>query len=139
VKALLATVAIAILALAACSDDSGGGDSGGATTTEASAELSSYETISDLNETLAAGGIDCPLEYEGLTDDIHETSICTIDGEQAFLDVWFDAADLAALVAPEGSAPPAAVAYGANWSVQTSTPELAARVADAAGGTTTDA
>ncbi len=135
----MATVAIAVLALAACSGDSGGGDDQAPDGTEGSPELSSYDTITDLNEALAAGGIDCPLEYAGLTDDIHETSICTIDGEQAFLDIWFDDADLDLLVAPDEGTAPAAVAYGDNWSVQTSTPELAAQIADAAGGTTTDA
>jgi hypothetical protein len=135
VKAFVATVAIAVLTLGACSDD--GGETG--TTEPPEEDLSSYETISDLNDALAAGGIDCPLEYLGLTDDLHETSICTVEGEQLFLDIWFDDADLDLIVRPEDSAAPTAVAYGDNWTVQATTPELAARVAEAAGGATTDA
>jgi hypothetical protein len=137
VKAFVATVAIAVLALAGCGDD-GGGDSGGTDGTDAAPELSSYETVSDLNDALASGGVECNLEYEGLTDDTHEISQCTIDGGQAILTVWYDDSLLQEFVAPEGVDPPEAVAYGDNWTVEASTPETAATVAEAAGGTTTD-
>ncbi len=138
--ALLATVAIALLALGACSSGDDGGDDGGADTTEAGTteDLSSYETIAALNEDLAAAGIECTLEYEGLVDDTREISQCTIDGGQAVLTVWYDEALQDAFLAPEGAEPPAAVAYGANWTVETTDPATATAVADAAGGTTTD-
>ena len=73
VKASLATVAIALLTLSACGGDDGGGttDSDGTTATSvAGADLSSYDTVSDLNDALGAGGVECELEYEGLTDEI---------------------------------------------------------------------
>ena len=41
-------------------------------------------------------------------------------------------------LAPEGAEPPAAVAYGDDWTVELTDPAVATTVADAAGGTTTD-
>lgn len=141
-KASLATVAIALLTLSAC----GGDDSGGTTdpdsatpTSAAEAELTSYETVSDLNDALAAGGIQCELEYEGLVDEIRELSQCTIDGGQAILTIWYDDALLNEFLAPEGAEPPAAVAYGEDWTVELTDAATASTVAEAAGGTTTDA
>lgn len=142
VKASLATVAIALLALTAC-----GGDDGGeaATTdtapdsTEAPAEdLSSYETVADLNEDLGAAGIECTLEYEGLVDEVREISQCTMNGGQANLTIWYDDELRDAEIAA-GSEPGIAVAYGDNWTVVVTDPVTAAAVAEAAGGAATDA
>ena len=145
-KASLATVAIALLLLGAgCGGDDGGEDpdtGSSADTTEATgADLSSYETVADLAADLEAGGLSCTLEYEGLVDDDKEQSICTIDGSQAFLTIWFDETFVTEIVAPEGLEAPAGVAYGTNWTVELTPPDAAtaATVADAAGGTTTDA
>ena len=145
VKARLATVAIALLLLgAACGGDDGGGggdDTSPDTTEEQGADLSSFETVADLNASLSDAGIQCSLEYEGLRDEDKEISQCTIEGSQAFLTIWYDTAFVQEIVAPEGAEAPAAVAYGENWTVELTppTPETAAAIADAAGGTTTDA
>lgn len=139
VKASLATVAIALLALTSCGGDDGGDaadTTGGSETTEAPAEdLSSYETVADLNEDLAAGGIVCTLEYEGLVDEVRELSQCTIEGGQAILTIWYDDTLFSDFLGTD----PAAVAYGENWTVELSDPAVATSVAEAAGGTTTDA
>jgi hypothetical protein len=145
VKASLATASLALLlVLTGCSDDGGGGGGGdddtSAETTEApSQDLSSYDTVAALNDDLAAGGIECNLEYEGLRDDEKEQSICTIEGSQAFLTIWFDESAVQAIVAPEGAEPPPGVAYGANWTIELTppTPATATAIAEAAGGTTT--
>jgi hypothetical protein len=138
VKAFVGTVAIAVLALVGCGDD------GGSETEETvgdgdEAVLSSYEDIASLNDDLAAGGIECALEYEGLTDDTKEISQCTIEGSQAILTVWYDTSLLEEIVAPPEGEPPPGVAYGENWSVElTSGDEAVARsIAEAAGGTAT--
>ena len=145
-KAPLATVTIALLLLGAgCGgDDGGGGDDAstdtGADTTEAPSEdLSSYDTVAALNETLSGAGIECPLDYEGLVDEDKEISQCTIDGAQAYLTIWFDESFVQEIVAPATGEPPAGVAYGQNWTVELTpaTPETATAIADAAGGTTT--
>ncbi len=139
-KATLATVVIALLTLAGCGGDDGGGEAtdttSGSETTEATTEdLSSYETITELNDDLGAAGIECTLEYEGLVDEVREISQCPIDGAPAILTVWYDDGLLTEFLATD----PAAVAYGANWTVELSDPATATSVADAAGGTTTDA
>ena len=138
-KVTLATIVIALLTLAGCGGDDGGGTgatTGGSETTEAAAEdLSSYETISDLNDDLAAAGIECTLEYEGLVDEVREISQCPIEGAPAILTVWYDDGLFTEFLATE----PAAVAYGANWTVELSDPAVATSVAEATGGTTTDA
>jgi hypothetical protein len=148
VKASLATVAIALLLLgAACSGDDGGDDGSSGSSpdgTEAPAgeDLESYDTVAALNDALSGGGVDCPLEYDGLTDDDgNEYSTCTIDGTQAFLYIWSDPASVGLIVAPEGAEPPPAVAYGANWTIELTPPTAAtaSAIADAAGGATTDA
>ena len=143
VKASLATVAVALLALSACSGDDGGSteDPDGTTPSteaEAETELSSYATISDLNEDLAVGGIECALDYEGLVDEVRELSQCTIDGGLAILTIWYDDGLMNDFLAPEGAEPPVAVAYGEDWTVELNDPATAATVAEAAGGTTTD-
>jgi len=112
---------------------------GGGPSTE---DLSSYDTIADLNADLTAGGVDCQLEYEGLTDDDgNEVSQCTIDGTQAFLYIWADPADVSAVVEAHAADTDVALAYGANWTVElnppgASTAATATAIADAAGGTT---
>ncbi len=98
-------------------------------------DLSSYETVADLNDALAAAGIACALEYEGLVDEVRELSQCTIEGGQAILTIWYDDALFTDFLGTD----PAAVAYGENWTVELSDPAVATSVADAAGGTTTDA
>lgn len=135
-------MAIALLVLSACGGDDTGASSGSGadtgTTVPSGEELSSYETVTDLNDALAAGGIECELEYEGLVDEIRELSQCTIDGGQAILTIWYDDALLAEFLAPEGAEAPAAVAYGENWTVELTDAGTATTVAEAAGGTTTD-
>lgn len=130
---------------AGCSDDGGGDadpdDSSPDTTEAPGGDLSSYDTVADLNEDLSAAGIECALEYDGLVDEEKEISQCTIDGSQAFLTIWFDTAFVGEIVAPEGLEPPAGVAYGENWTVELTPPtsETATAIAEATGGTTTDA
>jgi hypothetical protein len=141
VKASLATVAIALLTLSACGGDDADSttDADGTTpTSETAADLSSYDTVSDLNDALGAGGVECELEYEGLTDEVRELSQCTIDGNQAILTIWYDDGLMNDFIAPEGAEPPLAVAYGEDWTVELTDPATAATVAEAAGGTTTD-
>ncbi len=127
--------------LAGCSDDGGGeepeGEGGSSETTGGEAELSSYETVADLNDALAAGSIDCTLEYEGLVDEEKEISQCTIEGTQAFLTIWFDEATVTDIVASN----PPGVAYGQNWTVELTNGDAATAdaVAEAAGGTATAA
>jgi len=147
VKAPLATASIALLLLvgAGCGGDDGGGgddapdDSSAETTAAPGEDLSSYDTVAALNDTLGAAGIDCALDYEGLVDEDKEISQCTIDGAQAYLTIWFDESFVQEIVAPAAGEPPAGVAYGQNWTVELTpaTPETATAIADAAGGTTT--
>jgi hypothetical protein len=154
VKASLATVAIALLLLGAgCGDDGGGGDdapsdasSGSSATTAApSADLASFDTIASLNDALGAGGVDCTLEYEGLTDDDgNEVSTCTIDGNQAFLSIFADPTTVDEVVASHEADANVALAYGANWTIELTPPSeatatSAAAIADATGGATPDA
>jgi hypothetical protein len=153
VKASLATVAIALLVLGAgCGSDDGGGDDepsgsasqptettgGGGTSTE---DLSSYETIADLNADLAAGGVVCDLEYEGLVDDDgNEVSQCTVDGSQVALSIYADPTTVGEIVdafVPGSSA----LAYGANWTIDVipggeAATATAEAIAEAAGGAT---
>jgi len=138
---------LTLLLLTGCGDDDG--DGGGETTEAADGsdrrDLSSYDTVAAMNEDLAAAGIECALEYEGLVDDLgNEISQCTITPEggapeQAILHVYEDLAVLDALVAPEGAPPPPGVAYGANWAIEAGTPETAQILADALGGAVTGA
>jgi hypothetical protein len=139
VKAALAAAVVALLVLSACGgDDSGGGDAdddGAATSTAAEAELSSYETVADLNEVLTGAGIECNLDYEGLVDEDKEISQCTIEGAQAYLTIWFDEATVAEITDPQ----PPGVAFGQNWTVELTNGDeaTAASVAAAAGCATT--
>lgn len=95
--------------------------------------------MADLNAAITGGGLACTLEYEGLVDDDKEQSICTIEGSQAFLTIWFDESFVQEIVAPAEGEIPAGVAYGQNWTVETSPPsaETATAVAEAAGGAAT--
>ena len=137
----LALCPLLVLALA-CSDDEGsdGGDSGSDTTAASggadSVDLSglpAYDTITALNEDLAAGGVSCTLEYEGLVDsDGKEVSLCTINGEQAQISVYPDSTTVQALV--EADATLGALVYGQNWTVQLDTEPTAQTVATALGG-----
>jgi len=135
----------ALLLLGGCGDDDDAGNGGGDTTaapadggeTADRSELSSFDTVTAMNEELTAAGIGCTLEYEGLRDAQREISQCTIEGEQAILTVWLDEEVFDAFLAPEEGPPPVAVAYGANWTVELATPENAQTVADALGGAIT--
>lgn len=119
---LLTTTMVALtLLLGACGDDGDGGDGG-----------SSYDTLTALNGDLAAADIECELEYEGLQDADREISQCVIDGEQAVLNVWFNDDLRQAVIDESGDT----VAYGANWTIQVSSPEVAARLAEALDGQT---
>lgn len=120
-RLMMILVALALLG-SACGDDGGGDGSEG----------SSYETITALNEDLAAAGITCDLEYEGLKDADREISQCVIDGEATTLNIWYNDELRQAVIDGSGET----VAYGADWTVQVSTPETAQQVADALGGTT---
>jgi hypothetical protein len=115
---------LAALALigGACGDDTGGDESGESGST--------YETVTDLNASLAAADISCDLEYEGLKDADREISQCQIDGEQAVLNIWFNDELRQAIIGEFGDT----AAYGANWTVQVATPETAIAVADALDG-----
>jgi hypothetical protein len=122
-RLMMILVALALLG-SACGDDGGSGDdrSGG----------SSYDTLTALNEDLAAADISCDLEYEGLKDADREISQCVIDGESTTLNIWYNDELRQAVIDGSGET----VAYGANWTVQVATPETAQQVADALGGTT---
>lgn len=122
-RRLIVMLAALALLSAACGDD-GGTDGGG--------EGSSYETVTALNDDLAAAGITCELEYEGLVDADREISQCVINDEQAVLNIWFNDELREAVIDDSGST----VAYGADWTVQVTTPETAQEVADALDGTT---
>jgi hypothetical protein len=138
-----ATLALAagLLVVGACGDDTD--DAGTDTTTTAPADtgatdegaLSSYAGIAELQEALTDAGITCNLEYEGLRDGDKELSICVIDGEQAYLTIWSNPADVDAFAASPEAAD--TVARGANWTVAVTTGETATKVADALGGATT--
>jgi hypothetical protein len=137
----LALSPLLVLALA-CSDDEGSGD-GGSDTSAATGDtaggdvdlsgLPTYDTITALNEDLAAGGVQCTLEYEGLVDsDGKEVSLCTINGEQAQISVYPDSTTVQALVAADATL--GALVYGQNWTVQLDTEATAQTVATALSG-----
>ena len=146
-RRLLAFAFIPLLLLAACTEDDGDGDGDEGTDTSAEEDgtatgdgvdlsaLPAYENITAMNTDLAAAGITCNLEYEGLVDDTgKEVSLCTIDGQQAQLTRYPDSTTVEALVSTD--APIGAIAYGQNWTVQVDTPETAASIATALGGET---
>jgi hypothetical protein len=96
---------------------------------------SSYATVADLAKALNDKNITCVLEYAGLKDDVSqsELSICTIENEQATLRVW-QGPDLVKkfLASPDGQT--GTLAVGGNWTISFDTPETAAKVATALGG-----
>jgi hypothetical protein len=125
-----------ILAGTACSDDEPAPTATDQSEVPASgdrADLSTYDSVSTMAEALTAAGMPCALEYEGLRDAGKELSLCTLEGEQATLSIWFEPEQLDEfLVADLGAS--GAVAVGGNWTVDVSTDALAGRVADALGG-----
>jgi hypothetical protein len=145
VAALAAAGALAVGA-AACSPTSSESDTTSTTaatsttaptggSTPASAGGSSYGSIAELHEAIVGADFACTLEYPGLEDDVSnsEVSICTIEGEQAFLTIWRDPADVADFVeSPEGAT--GTVAIGGDWTISVSSEDLAGRLADALGG-----
>lgn len=100
------------------------------------APVTAYATVADLQKALTDKGITCKLEYPGLKDDTQkqELSICVIDGEQAYLRIWFDTAALGQFIAsPDGQT--GTVAAGSNWTITVTSPAVATRIAGAIGGT----
>jgi hypothetical protein len=120
------------LGAAACGGDDGDDEAGGTTTT-AEAELTSFETVSELRDALADAGIACELEYEGLKDEEKEVSRCVIEGQQSTLYVYSDPDYLADFVASNPDQD--RVALGQNWEIDVETAEVARRIADELGGT----
>jgi hypothetical protein len=122
----LTMILVALVLLgSACGDDSAGGEADGSAG-------SSYDTLTALNDDLAAAGITCELEYEGLKDDEREISQCVINEEPTTLNIWFNDELRQAIVDESGDT----VAFGANWTVQVATPETAQQIADALDGST---
>jgi hypothetical protein len=95
-------------------------------------EPSSYPTVAALADDLAAAGIGCELEYEGLRDGEREVSTCTIDGEFALLQIWDEPELVHDLMAQEAAIAPQA--FGANWIIDVETGAMAARLAEALDG-----
>ncbi len=127
-------VAVTVLSVACTSTDLPA-PSGQPAATGAPIGPSSYATIAELHDAVVAAGFACTLEYPGLRDDVtnNEVSICTIDGETAYLTVWGSADDLTAFAAsPDGAT--GTVALGADWSIAVSTGALATRLAAGLGG-----
>jgi hypothetical protein len=97
---------------------------------------SSYKSIAALAQALNDKSIECKLSYPGLKDDVTdaELSICTIDGQQAYLRVWTNTEFVDKfLVSPDGNT--GLVAVGSNWTITLQSPATANRVAAALGGT----
>lgn len=130
---LAATLAVGAAVGGACSDDADDPSpvTGGAPTSE----RTTYDDVAELATALDAGGLDCPLEYEGLTDSGKELSLCTISGEQATITIWFDPARVDAFLAGVDASGPGATAVGANWTVDVVSVELATDIAEVLGGT----
>lgn len=123
-RGLLVAALVVLGVLGGCGDDA---DSGSGTRVDDVAALAAEL------DGVAQG---CALEYEGLTDDQREVSICTLGGEVVELAVWTDLDALRELRASsEGSGDP--VVTGANWSVDLSDADLAEEVAEATGGRVT--
>jgi hypothetical protein len=115
----------------------GTGPTGGSEATSPSPsldDLPEFATVADLRDALVAGGLTCELEYEGLEDGDKVVSICVIAGEQALLSIWNDPGALAEFTGSDAVTPQ--VVYGANWTIDLSTPQTAALVAAALAGRT---
>jgi hypothetical protein len=142
--AAVGALTLPLLAGAACTTPTTSTSTTGSSTTSAltatsvntnTTTPSSYATVADLAKALNDKGITCVLEYAGLKDDVSqsELSICTIEDEQATLRVW-QGPDLVKkfLASPDGQT--GTLAVGGNWTISFNTPETAAKVASALGG-----
>jgi hypothetical protein len=141
--ALLLIPLALVLGLAACGDDDGGaeGTDGGSATTQADGgsdapggDGSEFDDVAALRDELVANGIECELDYEGLADEEREVSQCVIEGEQAVISIWYDPALRDEVVNAAADLPQAALATGANWTVEVTSAAVAQTVADALGG-----
>ncbi|MDZ7673463.1 MAG: hypothetical protein U5K30_00095 [Acidimicrobiales bacterium] len=127
-RAALVAAAALLLVIAACGDDDA--------TSASSDDGGRVDDVAALAAMLDGIGNGCELEYEGLTDDQREVSICTLGDEVAELAVWSDVDALDELRASaEGSGDP--VVTGSNWSIDVTGAELADQVAEATGGRVT--
>lgn len=143
-RPLLVLFAVMVLLAAGCGDDEDAPaadsapevttDNGEDITSEDDEEASRVATVADLALLLDEVEGGCALEYEGLTDDQREVSICTLGGEIAELSVWTDEGSLEGLVDGAADSGDPLVA-GPNWSVDVVDPDLAEAVAEATGGT----
>jgi hypothetical protein len=124
--------AVMLLGTAACGGGDGGDEAEGPTTT-AEAELTSFETVADVRDALAAADMVCDLEYEGLKDEEKEVSRCVIEGQQSTLYVYSDPEYLADFIASNPTED--RVALGQNWEIDVATAEVARQIAEALGGT----
>ncbi len=128
---------LAALLLAGCASNLSTGPSGTRSSSAPTLARSQFASIAELHDALVNNGIDCKLSYAGLRDDVsnREVSICTIDGEQAFLYIWFAPDKLRQMLnAPEGHT--GIVAAGENWSITVSSHSLAEKLARVLGGQT---
>lgn len=146
-RLLLVLLAVTSLFAVGCGDDDDTADTGAATTgaTDATTDATTADdggdaageradTVADLAGQLGGVADGCALEYEGLTDDQREVSICTLGSDIAELSVWTDENALDALIADtDGSGDP--LVAGPNWSIDVVDPALADEVAEATGGT----
>ncbi|MGK2929709.1 MAG: hypothetical protein ACSLFO_09055 [Acidimicrobiales bacterium] len=146
-RLLLALLAVTSLVAAGCGDDDDTADTGAGTTGPADATTDAttgdededaagdrVETVTDLAGQLDGVADGCALEYEGLTDDQREVSICTLGSDIAELSVWTDETALEGMIADtDGSGDP--LVSGPNWSIDVVDPALADEVAEATGGT----
>ena len=140
--ALLFLALALVVGLAACGDDDDSDGGGNGTETTAApedgespgADGSEFEDIASLRDALGEAGIACDLEYEGLADDDREVSQCVIEGEQAVISIWYDPTLRDEVVAGAESLGGAAMAAGANWTVEVATGPVAERVAEALDG-----
>lgn len=141
-SALLLVALFLAISLTACGDDDSA-DGGDSPTTEApadgdaevaGADGSEFDDVAALADVLADAGITCDLEYEGLADEQREVSQCVIEGEQAVISIWYDPTLRDDVVTAAQDAPGAALAAGANWTVEVTSAEVAQTVADALGG-----
>lgn len=123
---LIAVLLAGLVLSAACGGDDAGDGADPVTG-------STVEDVGELADTLDGVGEGCTLEYEGLADGQRELSVCTLGGEIAELSVWNDPSSIDPLVeaASESGDP---IVVGGNWTVDVADPDLAAEIADAAGG-----
>lgn len=135
--ALLLAAGLLLVGVAACgsgSDDSSStttaGDGGSTATTTAdgapdTANLPTFDTVTAIGDALG-----CQLDYEGISDQARTYSTCVFNDEQAFIYVYNDPSDAAAVAATGDTG----LVVGGNWTVQVETDDNAQAVADATGG-----